>query len=73
MTDVIDVAQQRQQDDIDIALAARKPAGAGRAFCANAVCDEPISEVRRALGAQLCIDCQHDAERSAQRCARGAA
>lgn len=51
MTDVIDVAQQRQQDEIDQALAARKPAGAGRAFCVNGDCDEPISDVRRALGA----------------------
>lgn len=72
MTEVIDVAQQRQQDDIDLALAARKPARAGRATCANVQCGEPIAPLRQNMGAQLCIDCQRDAERSAQTCARGA-
>lgn len=68
--DVIDVAQRRQQEEIDQAIAARPPAKPGRTVCANQECGEPISAERQALGAQLCIDCQRDAEWSAQRCAR---
>lgn len=70
--DTIDLAQQRQLEDIDHALASRKRAGVGRAECGHPDCGEPISPARQALGAVLCIDCQRDAERSAQRCARRA-
>lgn len=70
--DAIDVAQRRQQDDIDHALAGRAPKPAGRSICANLDCGEPIASVRQQMGAQLCIECQRDAEREAQRCARGA-
>lgn len=70
--DTIDVAQRRQQDDIDHALQARPAPGAGLPQCANLDCGEPINEVRRQMGATLCIDCQRAVEREAQRCARTA-
>lgn len=69
--DVIDVAQRRQQEQIDQAVAARKPAPPGRVTCANLACGEPITPVRQQLGAQLCLDCQQRAEREAQQWARG--
>lgn len=34
----------------------------GRSTCANLDCQQPISDARRALGAQLCIDCQRGEE-----------
>jgi hypothetical protein len=71
--DVIDTAQRRQLEEIEHALAERKPAGPGREHCANLDCAAPIALVRQQLGAVLCIDCQRDAEQEAQRCARGAA
>lgn len=71
MTDIIDLAQDQQQQDIAIALAARVPRTVGRSHCANPDCGEPIAPLRQQLGAVLCIDCQRDAERSAQACARG--
>jgi hypothetical protein len=70
--DVIDVAQRRQQEDIDHVLASRKPTGAGRTHCVNMDCCEPIVEFRQQMGATLCVDCQRDAEREAQQCARTA-
>lgn len=71
MTDLIDVAQRRQQEEIDHALAARKPAGIGATHCEQADCGEPISTFRQDMGARLCVDCQRDAEaRACQR--RGA-
>jgi hypothetical protein len=70
--DVIDMAQRRQMEDVALALAARPAVAVGRMHCANADCREPIAEVRQRMGAQLCIDCQRAAERSAQPCARGA-
>lgn len=72
--DVIDVAQRRQQEEIDHALAAARAAFTrqpGRATCAMVDCGEPISVCRTALGAQLCLDCQQRAEREAQQCAHG--
>lgn len=70
--DTIEVAQRRQQDDIDHALAGRAPQMAGRTTCAKLDCGAPILPVRQQMGAQLCLACQHDAERESQRCARGA-
>jgi RNA polymerase-binding transcription factor DksA len=71
--DTIDVAQRRQQEEIDHALAARvSRTENGRTHCANADCGEPIASVRQQMGAQLCIDCQRAVERGAQSCARGA-
>lgn len=34
----------------------------GRATCAHADCGEPISDARRRLGAQLCMECQRGEE-----------
>ena len=69
--DVIDLAQRRQQEDIDHALAARVKA-AGRTHCMRADCGAPISDLRREMGAVLCLDCQRSNEHRAQSCARRA-
>lgn len=68
--DMIDVAQRRQQEEIDHALAARAAPGVGTASCSRFDCDELIADCRRHLGATLCLDCQQRAEREAQQCAR---
>lgn len=65
--DTIDLAQARQQDDVDHALAARRPVKPGTDFCVMLDCGEPITAARKALGATRCVDCQVDAEREAQR------
>lgn len=70
--DVIDTAQRRQLEEIEHALAERKPLGQGRTHCANLDCGEPIAMVRQQIGASLCIECQRITEREAQQCARGA-
>jgi RNA polymerase-binding transcription factor DksA len=63
MADIIDIAQQRQVEEIERALLNRPQRKAGRNECL--VCDEPISGVRRELGAQLCIHHQKVAEAEA--------
>lgn len=65
--DLADVAQRRQQEDIDHALQGRRPIGPGRAVCSKKECDEPISALRQNMGARLCIQCAQDAEQEAQR------
>lgn len=65
--DVIDVAQRRQQEEIEHALKARKPVSAGLTHCSSANCDEPISALRQTIGARHCIDCANAHEREAQR------
>ena len=70
--DVIGLAQQRQQDEVEHALQARAPVQPGRTHCANLDCEAPILPVRQRMGAQLCIDCQRAIEQKAQPCARGA-
>lgn len=70
--DMIDVAQRRQQEDIEHALEMRPRAKAGRVTCANLDCDEAILPIRTAMGAQLCIDCQGNAEHASQTWPRGA-
>lgn len=75
MTDVIDVAQRRQAEDIEQALSARRFGVADlpvRTHCVNADCGEAITPVRQRIHAQLCIDCQRDAERDMASCLRGA-
>lgn len=64
---MIDVAQRRQQGEIDHALAHRAPARPGLTQCERLDCGEPITAFRQALGARLCIDCAQAAEREAQR------
>jgi RNA polymerase-binding transcription factor DksA len=41
---------------------ASRPRPEGRAHCANLECGQPIGDARRALGAQLCLPCQHAEE-----------
>ena len=65
--DSIDLAQARQQDDIEHALAARKTVAPGTDVCVAADCGEAISPARKAMGATRCLDCQADHERRAQR------
>lgn len=66
--DSIDRAQQRQQEEIDQALAARKRDRAGRTTCAE--CGDAISELRTRLGAELCMPCQRAIEAGTNPCAR---
>jgi len=70
--DMIDVAQRRQMEAIEQALASRKTAGQGRTHCIAEDCGAPIAPVRQAMGAQLCLDCQRAAEQRAQSWARTA-
>lgn len=65
--DVIDVAQKRQQEEIDHALAARRAPSQGLAHCDALDCGEPISAMRQQLGARLCIDCLTAQEQEARR------
>jgi RNA polymerase-binding transcription factor DksA len=64
---VIGMAQRRQAEEVEHALAARGAPKPGRSHCANIECGEPISDLRRDLGAQFCIDCMHVRETEAQR------
>lgn len=65
--DTIDLAQARQQEDVEHALAARKPTQPGTDVCTVDDCDEPISLQRKAMGARRCVSCQEDHEREALR------
>lgn len=67
MMDAIDVAQLRQQEDIEHALQARQQSGKGLPFCSMLDCCEPISELRQRMGARLCIDCAKANEQEARR------
>lgn len=62
--DAIDLAQQRQQEDIDHALAARKAVMPGLGECLE--CGESITALRQELGARLCIECQRHSELQAR-------
>jgi len=64
MPDAMDRVQQHAQDLNSDALAehARRPVVQGRTHCAQQDCGEPIAPARMALGAQLCLDCQHEQE-----------
>lgn len=60
----MDAVQQHAQHMAEDALqrhAARRQV-AGRTSCANLDCGEPITPARTALGAQLCMECQIEAE-----------
>lgn len=45
------------------------PRRAGRSECAD--CGEPITALRQSMGAQLCIDCQTEAEARGRGVRRG--
>lgn len=64
MSDEIDKAQEREQLDREQALKAHvlKHNSVGLNACEE--CDEPISALRRNLGAHRCIDCQQLYERA---------
>lgn len=66
LMDMIDLAQQPQQQEIDHALANRRPVAMGLTHCERLDCGEPISETRQQMGACLCIDCATAHEREAQ-------
>ncbi len=69
MPDAMDRVQQHAQDMVDDAMRARdgKSQLPGRDTCASLDCELDISPQRKAIGAQLCIDCQRDEEAAAKR------
>ena len=64
MPDAMDHVQQHVEDSASDALRrhADRPRTQGRMDCAVADCREPITPERTALGAQLCMECQQEAE-----------
>lgn len=64
MPDAMDRVQQHAQDLADDALIAhvQRPRPVGRDTCENVDCREGIGAARQALGARLCLDCQHEEE-----------
>lgn len=62
MADAMDAVQQQALDAAEDALLRHqaRPAPAGRTSCANLDCGESIHPARTALGAQLCLECQHE-------------
>lgn len=65
MPDAMDRVQQHAQDLTADALAEharRNPIKQGLQFCEDEQCGEPITPVRQANGARLCLDCQKAAE-----------
>ncbi len=70
-TDPIDLAteQETMSRDASIAAVRRSLVGESRKSCV--ACDEPIDEMRRALGGVTrCLDCQKWAELKAKRAKR---
>ena len=67
MPDAMDRVQQHAEDAACDALAAHalRVQRPGRTTCANLDCGADIAPVRTALGAQLCLDCQHSEEAAA--------
>lgn len=64
MPDAMDRVQQHAADITSDALQAhaQRTQLPGRSTCANLDCGEPISDARRGMGAQLCLDCQRAEE-----------
>lgn len=75
MPDAMERVQQFAADHAADSLArhADRAKPPGRHTCANLDCGEPISDTRRGLGAQLCMDCAQAEEAAAvhQRTWRG--
>lgn len=67
MPDAMDHVQQLAADHAADALArhADRSTPAGRSTCANLDCAEPINQVRRDMGAQLCLECAQAEEAAA--------
>lgn len=62
--DAMDHLQQLNDDHTSDALKrhADRVRAVGRTHCANLDCAEPITSARTAIGAQLCLPCQHEAD-----------
>ncbi len=62
MADAMDAVQQQALDAAEDALLRHQARAVppGRTTCANLDCGEPIHAARTALGAQLCLECQHE-------------
>lgn len=60
MPDFLDQVQERMLREEAEILANRPKPRPGRTRCALADCGEAIAPARTALGAQLCLDCQHE-------------
>lgn len=63
----MDRCQQFNDDVVADALArlASKARSAGLSECERLDCGEPINPERTALGARLCMECQHEADAQA--------
>jgi RNA polymerase-binding transcription factor DksA len=74
MPDAMDRVQAFNDAHVEDALARRahQPARAGRTHCANLDCGEPITELRRGAGAQLCLECLQEEERQQAKYRKGA-
>ncbi|WP_409322543.1 TraR/DksA C4-type zinc finger protein [Pseudomonas putida] len=72
VADIADLANDRAQWHLDLALAARKPAPVRVSLEECVDCDEPISQARRlaAPGCMRCTDCQDLNEKQGARHAR---
>ena len=64
MADAMDAVQQHAIDATEDVLRRHhaRPVMAGRTHCAILDCGEAINAARTALGAQLCLECQHEEE-----------
>lgn len=67
MPDLMDKLQQHNDDHVADSLRAhaQRPRAPGRTTCANLDCKDDIAAARTALGAQLCLACQQEAEAQA--------
>jgi RNA polymerase-binding transcription factor DksA len=72
MPDAMDAVQSFNDEHTEDSLRrhADRPRLKGRSHCANVDCGEPIGDARQALGAQLCLPCQHAEESKAAHVAR---
>lgn len=60
MPDAMDAVQERTLRELGEIEAHRPRLQVGRTHCHRADCGEPIAPQRTALGAQLCMECQHE-------------
>jgi hypothetical protein len=70
MGDFMDRVQEREQTDREVALEEqRRKLESGVSECIHPDCTRSISDVRRALGARLCLE--HQQEKEAEQRRRG--
>ena len=61
MPDAMDAVQERVlREERELLEQRRTPRPAGLTHCRRHDCREPIAPPRTALGAQLCLECQHE-------------